>query len=493
MGKPFCTVTPVSDSLSATQSVLPHQPLWIRFARLAAVNVLSNLMVPLAGLVDSAFLGHLSNIRFLAGVAIATALFNYLYRPCNFLRMGTTGPTAQALAASGTAEQVGSSVAPSAEASAEKASTAAAPAPDLPDEVLLILLRNGLIALALGVLLLLLQNPLRTLGFALFDATPDVVEAGRSYYSARIWDAPATLLNFVLLGWFLGREQGGRVLLLSALSNGGNVALDYWFIVHLGWQSAGAGLATALSQYIMLLVGLFFVIRDVPLQHWRIAPQILNRRSLTMAFRLNANIWLRSVLFITVYALFTAWSASLGTTALAANMLLLQVVILAVYFIDGLAFATESIAGSFYGAKATGSLLPLLKLAGGTGLVLGLGVATVFAAFPGSLFALLTNHGEIVQHIAHDVLWLLPVLGFGSMAFVLDGYFLGLANGPILRNSMATAVVVGFLPLAIASWQLSANGLLWAAMAAFMLVRAVVLGVQVPQSLEIGEGTSPAK
>jgi len=444
-------------------------PLWRRFSRLATINVLSNLMVPLAGLVDSAFLGHLDSIRFLAGVAIATALFNYLYRPCNFLRMGTTGPTAQTLAA--------------AELDSGQESET-----DLPDEALLILLRNGLIAVALGALILLLQLPLRELGFALFDASPSVELAGRSYYHARIWDAPATLLNFVLLGWFLGREQGGRVLVLSALSSGGNVALDYLFIVRLGWESLGAGLATALSQYLMLAVGLAFVLWDVPLGRWAIAPKILHRDSLLSAFRLNSNIWVRSVLFITVYALFTAWSASLGTTTLAANMLLLQVVILAVYFIDGLAFATESIAGSFYGAKASDRLASLLWMATGTGLVLGLSVAGVFTLFPEPLFTLLTNHADIVQHIAHDVLWLLPVLGFGSLAFVLDGYFLGLANGPILRNSMATAAVLGFLPLAIASWRFNANALLWAAMASFMLVRAIVLGVQVPQSIADLEG-----
>ena len=434
-------------------------PLWQRFSRLATINVLSNLMVPLAGLVDSAFLGHLSSIRFFAGVAIATALFNYLYRPCNFLRMGTTGPTAQALAIEG------------------------GEAEGLPDEALLILLRNGLIAIALGALILLLQVPLREVGFALFDATPDVEMAGRSYYQARIWDAPATLINFVLLGWFLGWEQGGGVLLLSALSSGSNVLLDYLFIVRWGWESFGAGAATALSQYLMLVVGLGLVLGDVPLGRWAIAPKIWHRDTLLSAFRLNANIWVRSVLFITVYALFTGWSASFGTTTLAANMLLLQVVILAVYFIDGLAFATESIAGSFYGAKSRDRLTPLLRMAGGTGLVLGLGIAGVFALFPGPLFALLTNHTDVVQHIAHDVLWLLPVLGFGALAFVLDGYFLGLANGPILRNSMATAAVLGFLPLAIASWRLNANALLWAAMATFMLVRAAVLAVQVPGSI----------
>ena len=149
-----------------------------RFWRLAAVNIISNLMVPLASLVDVAFLGHLTEIRHLAGVAIATVLFNYIYWTFGFLRMGTTGITAQARGRGDT------------------------------NAVILTLLRNGAIALAISIIILLLQQPLREIGFSLLRAEPDVLAAGRAYYNALIWGTPATLLNFVLLGWFLGKEQG---------------------------------------------------------------------------------------------------------------------------------------------------------------------------------------------------------------------------------------------------------------------------------------------
>ncbi len=196
------------------------------FLRLAAVNVLSNLMVPLAGLIDVAFLGHLTEIHHLAGVALATVLFNYIYWLLNFLRMGTTGTTAQAVGR------------------------------DDPDTVLLIGLRHGVIALGLGLLILLLQQPIQTVGFWLLSATSEVKASGVAYYEALIWGAPAHLLGFVLTGWFLGRGQSGKVLILSAVVSGTNVILDYWFIVRWGWGSAGAGAATALSQYLMVLVGL---------------------------------------------------------------------------------------------------------------------------------------------------------------------------------------------------------------------------------------------
>ncbi|MGB8698607.1 MAG: MATE family efflux transporter, partial [Thermosynechococcaceae cyanobacterium] len=179
-----------------------------QFFRLAIINILSNLMGPLAGLMDIAFLGHLSDIRHLAGVALATVLFNYLYWTFGFLRMGTTGMTAQA-------------------AGRQDA-----------DAVLLVGLRNGAIALGIGMGIVLLQTPLRLAGFALLSAAPDVKAAGQAFFDALIWGAPATLLNYVLMGWYLGRSQSSKVLLLSAVVNLTNVGLDYWFIVHWGWESA---------------------------------------------------------------------------------------------------------------------------------------------------------------------------------------------------------------------------------------------------------------
>ena len=206
-----------------------------RFLKLAVVNILSNLMVPLASLVDVAFLGHLAEIRHLAGVALATVLFNYIYWTFGFLRMGTTGTTAQARGRNDH------------------------------QEVLKICLRHSLIALSIGILILILQQPLREIGFTLLSATAEVKASGITYYNSLIWGAPATLLNFVLMGWFLGLEGGGKVLLLSVVNKATNIILDYLFIVRWGWESAGAGAATAISQYLTLLVGVVFVTQLIPI------------------------------------------------------------------------------------------------------------------------------------------------------------------------------------------------------------------------------------
>ncbi|HEY9640222.1 MAG TPA: MATE family efflux transporter, partial [Coleofasciculaceae cyanobacterium] len=306
----------------------PRQPSFYRpFFQLAGVNVFSNLMVPLAGLVDTAFLGHLADIHNLAGVALATVLFNYLYWTFGFLRMGTTGTTAQAVGRGD--RQV----------------------------ILLIGLRHGLLALAIGLLIVLLQVPLRSIGFALFSAAPDVEASGKAFYNALIWGAPATLINYVLIGWFLGQAQGRKVLLLSIVGNSSNVLLDYEFIVRLGWQSAGAGLATAASQYLMLLTGILLIAREVKMQQIAsLSSQLFDMSALKASFLLNGEILIRTFALVSTFALFTNLSAGLGTAILSVNAILLQVVGLASYFIDGLAFATESWAGRLHGQGITTGL-----------------------------------------------------------------------------------------------------------------------------------------
>jgi MATE family multidrug resistance protein len=412
-----------------------------RFGQLAIVNILSNLMVPLSGLMDIAFLGHLSEIRHLAGVALATILFNYLYWTFGFLRMGTTGMTAQA-------------------AGQEDAET-----------VLLVGLRNGAIALGIGVLIVLMQHPLKVIGFTLLSASAEVKDSGQSFYDALIWGAPATLLNFVFVGWFLGRSQSGKVFLLSAVANLSNVGLDYLFIVCWNLQSAGAGLATALSQYLMLFVGLVLVGRDIPLQQMqRNARHLLNPAALKATFALNREILVRTFALVSTFALFTNLSSTLGTTILSTNVVLLQVVTLAAYFIDGIAFATETLAGVLKGQNNSAQLALLVRSAGTTSLSLGLLFALAFMVMPTSLFGLLTNHADILQQIGEYGGWLLPVLGFGSIAYLLDGYFLGLTEGRILRISVVAAALIGFAPMAIVAWFCRSSHLLWLALALFTAI-----------------------
>lgn len=420
-----------------------------RFWRLSIPNVLSNLLVPLAGLVDMALLGHLDEIRHLAGVSLGVVIFDYVYWSFGFLRMGTTGLVAQA---NGAGEE---------------------------RELRRIFLRGLLLALIGGGLLLALRTPLLRLSLAILQGESSVELSAAAYYRARIWAAPVTLANFVILGLLLGRERARQALWISAVGHGGNILLDLWFIFGLGWAAAGAGAATALSQLAMLITGAFILRGDPLLRGWRLElASMRDLRALTPMLKLNANILVRTVALVSVFAAFTNLASAMGVAVLAATALLRQVVTLAAWFIDGFAFATEALAGHLHGARRASALKRLLRFSCALSALTGLLFALAFVVAPRSLLALLTDHAEIVDLAMSWTWWLLPVMTLGGVAYALDGYFLGLARGRELRAAMLESALIGFVPLAW--WALHAKSphLLWLALSSFMAARVLSLGIR---------------
>ena len=416
-----------------------------RFFRLTFLNILSNVTVPLVGLVDTAMLGHLPQIRFLAGVALASVLFEYLYWSFGFLRMGTTGMTAQALGRQDDRE------------------------------AFLILYRSLALAVGIAFLILIFHPLLVRAGFALLAGTPEVEEAGLDYFSGRIWGAPAVLCNFVLIGWFLGREESGKVLWLNVVANLANVGLNYLFIIHLQMAALGAGIASMLSQYLMLMLGLILFWKAGRRRRWR-WREVLEREKLLVLLRLNSDILFRTLGLITTFSVFVNISALLGTSLLAANAILQRLLILAAFAIDGVAFASESLSGIFLGQRDRQSLRRLVTLS--LGVSLAMAVAFVLGMLlTGSMpFRLLTSHQEVIALAVEFRFWFFATLLFGSIAFSFDGIFLGMTAGRLLRNSMLASSFLVFLPLALAAVVLESNTLLWAGLMAFMISRGVLLG-----------------
>ncbi|MDZ8078037.1 MAG: guanitoxin biosynthesis MATE family efflux transporter GntT [Nostoc sp. DcaGUA01] len=426
-----------------------------RFFRLAIANVVSNIIVPLSGLISVAFLGHLEEIRHLAGVALATILFDYIYFLFNFLRMGTTGVTAQAV---GREDR---------------------------EEMLRVLLRNGLVALGLGAAILMLQYPIRELWFAIVSATPEVKASGIDYFNVRIWGAPAVLLNWVIIGWLLGREMSGKVLLMSVVGNGANVVFDYLYIVRWEWASTGAGISQALSQYLMLLVGLVLASQDIQFKELQTAfQQLWDWLAFKSAFSLNGNIFVRSLANMTTWAAFGNLSAVMGTMVLAENALLLQIMLLSIFLVEGIGFATETLTGNFKGQTANDEFIPLLQVTVGSSLSVGLCIAAACIVFPEAVFGLLSDHTEIIEPIKVYVPWLIIVLGCQAIASTLDGYFGGLAEGKPIRNASLYGALLGFAPLAVWAWQAHSNQILWLAMSGFMVTKMVAIAIQVPRTLQ---------
>lgn len=414
-----------------------------RFWRLTGINILSNLTVPLASLVDTAMLGHLGDIRFLAGVGLASIIFEYVYWSFGFLRMATTGLTAQA------------------HGSGDRA------------ELNRILVRGLLTALVLAAAVLLLQRLLENAGFGLLSGAPEVEAEGRRYFRARILGAPATLANFVLLGWLLVRERSHSVLVMTLAANVTNIALDYVFIMRMGMAAYGAGLATAASQYTMLAVAIALILPKLRGSgEWRVGLSgLFDGDKIRELFALNLDILIRTVALVSAFAIFLNFSAVMGTVLLAANTVLARIQALAAYLIDGAAFATETLAGKLLGSRDRSGLRRLRLMALSGGVALSLPIIVPMLLFPATILGILTNHGPTLAAGVRYSVWLAPALVFGALAYIYDGLFLGLTRGRTLRNAMLFSTLVVFLPIAGYALHSKSNHLLWLAMVAFMIAR----------------------
>jgi MATE family multidrug resistance protein len=421
-----------------------------RFFKLAIANTLSNILVPLSGLITVAFLGHLPAIDHLAGIALATILFNFLYQAFSFLRMSTIGVTAQAVGRN-----------------------------DRP-EMFLIALRNSFIALIFGLLLLILQHPIEQLGFRLLTATAEVKTAGLDYFQVRIWEAPAVLLNAVLMGWLLGREQSGKVLWLSAIANLTTLCLDYSFIVRLHWAEMGAGLSQVLTQYLILILIILSSLSDLKWQELKtILPEVFDRSALKSTLIFKRDLFISALMNVTTVGLFSGFSSTMGTVLFTQNALMVQIGQLTITFVGGLRNATATLAGIFKGEGAKQSLLDLVKISGEVSLLIGASFGATCLCFPETVFGLLTDSAQILNSLSIYLPWVLIILSLGAVSHSLEGYFLGLAQGQVIRNLGIMSSLVGFLPIALYfNFYNHTNHILWLAFTIYKVTKILVLSFQ---------------
>jgi multidrug resistance protein, MATE family len=445
------------DEQRSIEDQLQDEALMPRFFKLSAASVLSNLMVPLATMFSTAFLGHLTELHHLAGVALAGNLLSFVFLLLVSLRMSTTGLTAQAMGENDR------------------------------ETMILVGIRNGAIALVLGLGLMVLQYPVQCLGLAWVDAGPEVIAAAIAYFKAYMWSAPAILVNYVLLGWLIGREQNRAILLLSLIGTVTNIAFDYLLVVHWHFASLGAGLAVSISQYLVLAIGLGLVFREVSWQEIRgLSGQIWQPAALKEIFGLNSDFVINNLFFTLALVIFNYEGIRLGMTTYSENALLIELVYLNAFLSEGIGFGVETLSGHCQGQGDR--MRPLLGMAIGTSLVLGLGLASMSVLFPQQVFGLLSDHLEVLGQMNQDVLWLLPVLGLTAIAFVLESYFLGLTKGAIVRNISVVSFLVGFLPASIGAWMSGSNSMLWLSYCLFLLVRIVGFGLVLPRTLDAEDG-----
>ncbi|WP_228029718.1 MATE family efflux transporter, partial [Leptospira borgpetersenii] len=277
-----------------------------KFYRLTFYNILANITVPLTSLIDISILGNIDTYIFMAGTALSGILFDFIFWMFGFLRMGTTGLTAQA-----TGEKN------------EK-------------ESLFILARSIALSCFFGMMIVLFSPWICEIGFQILHGNADVKAAGITYFKARIPGSTAVLCNYVFTGWFLGREKSSTVLIATVIGNGINVILDVWFILNLGWEAYGAGLATSISQFGMLIVFIFAFLRELKIQpslklSFLKDKNLFSIQGFSFLFHLNKNIFLRTLFLILTFSLFRNFSSEVSTEILAANSILLQLILVSAY------------------------------------------------------------------------------------------------------------------------------------------------------------------
>ena len=412
---------------------------------IALPSIVSNITVPLLGLVDVAITGHLGSAAYIGAIALGGMLFNVVYWIFGFLRMGTSGLTAQALGAGKR------------------------------EETMSWLLRSQAIGVGIAVALLLLQVPIRELALLVMQPTEEVRAFTVTYFNICIWGAPATLGLFGLNGWFIGMQNSRVPMAIAITQNVVNILASLCFVFGLGMKVEGVALGTLIAQWCGFLMGLFLCLRYVDMSLCRVfkgrtVKSLFDRQSMLRFFEVNRDIFFRTICIVSVMLFFTSAGSWQGEVILAVNTLLMQLYLLVSYVMDGFANAGEALSGKYYGAGDRSSLrLTVRRLfVWATLMATGFTVVYVFGGRP--FLGLLTDEPSVVEASADYVWWayLIPFVSMG--AFMWDGIFIGLTASRQMLQSMFAAAVTFFVLYYLLYPSLGNHGL-WAAFLAFLLVR----------------------
>ena len=414
--------------------------------RLAIPNILSNLSVPLLSTVDVALMGRQESAAYIGAVALGSLLFNFIYWSFAFLRMGTTGLTAQAFGKNDKSD------------------------------ISNILGRALITALAGSILLLLIQIPLANISFHILDASDTVENLAKEYFYVRIWAAPATLALYAIMGWFFGMQNAMYPLILTILINAINIICNIWFVNYMGMKADGVALGTVIAQYVGL-VAAFGLFRYKYLDYVKYFKRkiIFELSAIKKFLALNRDIFIRTFCLIFAFAFFDNESAKQGDVILAINAILLQFISWMSYGIDGFAFATESLVGKYLGAGNK----PQLKKAINYSFLWAMGLALIYSIayfiFDDALLFIFTDQENIIQQASQYMFWVVLFPVVATPSYIWDGIYIGYTASIAMRNTMLIALsiflVFYFAQLHFLNW---GNNGLWLALMVFMAARGMV-------------------
>lgn len=418
---------------------------------MAGPIILANISVPLLGAVNTAVVGHLPEPYYIGAVAIGAMLFNFIYHLFNCLRMGTTGPTAQARGAGD------------------------------PAEVRAMLGRALLLAGVIGGVLVALQLPILGIALWLINASAEVEHYAREYFLIRVWAMPAVLGSYALVGWLYGMRDARMPLLILLATNGVNIVLSVLFVFGFGWGVPGVAIASLIAEYAGFAVGLLCVwrvLRSLPDDGRR--NRLLEGAQLRRMLAINTDIVLRTFCVVSVLAVFMAKSAELGDVTLAANQVLHHFLMFTSFGLDGFAHAAEAILGESVGRRDRENFRRSMRVVFlWAALVAALNVLVYLAAGP-ALIALLTSIPEVREMAAAWLLWpaLIPLVAV--WAYTYDGVYLAATRTRIMRNTVIVSFIA-FLVVLHAAMPVFGNAGLWAAVATFLALRGVLLHLFLPR------------
>ena len=417
---------------------------------IALPMVLSNVTIPLLGLVDTAVVGHLPDSVYLAGVALGSTIITFLFWMVGFLRMSTTGSVAQALGRNNDREAIQ------------------------------VWRHSVLLGLILSLVLILLQQPIWQIATILAAPEPAVSAQAHSYFQIRIWGAPAALLNLATLGCLLGMRQAKAPMILLILTNLINIVFDLFFVLGLGWNVAGVAAASLLADCGGTMAGLWILVRlwrerGVVLFEAKTLRKSIEVQSFVSLLALNLDIFLRTLALQICFTFMTFQGARLGNEILAANMVLLNFLMLVSFALDGFAYAIEALAGEAIGANNRQRFDQLVTTILLVSFAISLLFCLLFAWQGNRIIALLTDIDSVRNTAARYLPWLNLLPAIAVWSYIFDGIYIGATEGRIMRNSMLLCTFGVFFPC----WWFSrgwGNHALWLSLTAFMLARGLTLG-----------------
>ena len=424
--------------------------------RLAIPNVISNLTVPLLGMTDFALMGHLKadNAIYVGAIALGTTVFNVLYMSFGFLRMGTSGFTAQATGAKD-----------------EK-------------EISLGLQRSLIVAFSFALLLMVLQYPIQWVAFHLLNGQPNVKDLARQYFYIRIYAAPATLALYSFYGWYLGMQNAKIPMIIVLIVNVVNIAMNFFLVFGLGMTSNGVALANVIAQYSGLLVAFLFLFKKYKhhVRWWKF-EDLFRKSALMKFFGVNSDIFIRTLILILVLSFFTSKSAMLGNNILAANSLLFQFFFLFSYFADGFAFAGEALSGKAKGARDLPELKRTVHHLFKWGFGIALLTSLIFLSGITVLMKIMTSNTIIMDVARNYYFWIVILPLTSTAAFIWDGVYVGVTASKAMRNTMIVSGIIIFLPVYYGTIHVFGNHGLWLALELFMIARGLTMWITAPKAV----------